>query len=111
MAQFVGGPPLTNEKMVSESVAGRIQCCHRINAERQPIRNASIYILFLQPMDVNDAGIAHQASNCVHAHADILQCNSDAKLVMLAATSPGAEVDWHKHVAHMCHWTTSSYAA
>ncbi|KAF1953742.1 hypothetical protein CC80DRAFT_595636 [Byssothecium circinans] len=102
VAQFVKELPPTDGKALPEALAPRIQCLRQSNPEKQPIRNASTYILFLQSIDTNDAAVSRQVLNCIKAHADILRCNSDAKLVILAATSPAAEVDWHKHVAHMC---------
>ncbi|KAH9866832.1 hypothetical protein IAQ61_007421 [Plenodomus lingam] len=107
VAQFVKELPLTDGKEMPESVPSRIQCCRRSNPEIQPIRNASIYVLFLQSMDTNEAAVGRQVINCLQAHADILRCNCDAKLVIIAATTPTAEVDWHKHVAHMCRFQLS----
>ncbi|PVI02105.1 hypothetical protein DM02DRAFT_727427 [Periconia macrospinosa] len=107
VAQFVKEVPPTDGKTIPESVAARIQCSRQPNPENQPIRNASTYILFLQSPEANDAAVSRQVVNCIQAHAEILRCNSDAKLVILAATSPAAGVDWHKHVAHMCRFQLS----
>lgn len=107
IAQFGNTPPPTDSKALPESLASRIQCLRQPNPEKQPIRNATTYILFLQSLDTNDATVSRQLLNCIKAHADILRCNSDAKLVILAATSPAAEVDWHKHVADICRFQLS----
>ncbi|XPT00031.1 hypothetical protein M3J09_009193 [Ascochyta lentis] len=107
VAQFAKELPVTDGKAMPGSLASRIEYFRQSDLETQLIRNASIYLFFLSSLEANDSDISHRVVNFLQVHADILRRNREARLIILAATSPTVEVDWHEHVAHMCRFQLS----